>query len=100
MKVVRLNTMNEFEVIENLGVAILKNELKTASIGLIYAMTPSYKAHAIQESIVFVGGTGLEILIQTFGIEVDATEFRETFFAWCNRRKRSVALSSATTSCD
>ena len=85
--------------LEQVGVAILKQELRSAALALLCATTPGYRAQALAESVAFVKGSGLEHVIATFGVEVDPTAFRNTFFAWVSHQQRHhpSALSSAIT---
>ena len=97
MQLAKMGTMWEVGL-EEMGQAILKEHLRTASIALIYAMTPNYRAKQIQESLLFVSSTGLEIVIHTFGLRVDPDALREEFYVWCDhQRRRQCRLSSATT---
>ena len=73
--------------LEAMGKAILKHELKAAAYLLFHATTPAYRASEIAEAMAFVQGSGLEHVIATFGLEVDAGSFREAFFTWCAHRK-------------
>ena len=86
-------------ILERLGTAILKHEFRAAAYALLYTTTPSYRAQEIAEALVFIRGSGLERVIETFALEVDANQFRETFFTWAERQRRhhTSALLSATT---
>ena len=78
-----------------LGLHILTNELRMASRVFLHAVTHAYEAKHIQQSLAFVQGSSLEILMDTYGITLDATRLRETFFEWGAHYQQS-ASSSAT----
>ena len=73
--------------LERMGVAILKHELKAAAYLLFHAATPAYRAQELSEAMVFVQGSGLEHVIATFGLEINADAFREKFFTWASHRQ-------------
>ena len=83
--------------LEQLGVAILKQEFKSAAFALLCATTPGYRAQELADAVTFVRGSGLEHVIATFGLDVNPGTFREVFFNWIEHRQHhhKSALSSA-----
>ena len=86
-RLVRAGTMYEVGL-QEMGLQLIREHLREAAKGLVQATTPAYRAQMIQESILFVRGTGLNMAIETFGIEVDADTFRTTFFEWAAHRRQ------------
>ena len=90
-----------------LGEAILSEHLRAAALILANATTASYghsfhhKEHheRMQESVAFVKGTGLDVVIEQFELDLDPESLREHFFSWASRRRTLQAslLSSPTT---
>ena len=81
--------------LEQVGVAILKQEFKSAAFALLCATTPGYRAQELTDAVTFVRGSGLEHVIATFGLEVDPGTFREVFFNWVERQHHKSASSCA-----
>ena len=88
--------------LEQLGVAILKQEFKSAAFALLCATTPGYRAQELADAVLFVRGSGLEHVIATYGLEVDPGTFREVFFNWVEHQQHhhTSVLSSAITRVD
>lgn len=82
MKILWMNT---------LGMTILRDVLKEASYLFTgsdsrgRALTDSYK-QVCSESLAFVQGTGLEIMMSCYYIAYDGTDLRNNFFTRFNRR--------------
>ena len=85
-------------VLEKIGVAILKRELRDASMALLYATTSSYRAKDIASALEFIRGPGLDQVLQAYEMEVDPEALREAFFTWASHRRHhhTLVLSSAT----
>lgn len=102
MRVAQIGSLSEANLYE-LGISIIREHARAAAVGLIYAMTPAYRAHEICESLAFFRGSGLDMVVQTFGIEIDAETFRETFYTWADHQRHhhsnghGSTRSSATT---
>ena len=81
--------------IQMLGYAIVKSALETAAIGLLGKGTTGYylnmgKRNLVNESIVFVKGTGLNTIIHQYHLEgLDADRLKEDFYEWINRHRKS-----------
>lgn len=85
---VRTGTMLE-QALTILHFSVLKEHLHAAAVAFIQVTTPAYRAKDITESLLFVHGTGLDVLVQSLDDRVDPDTFRETYFAWCARQKKS-----------
>ena len=73
--------------LERLGIEFLKQEVKMASKGLLLAGTPVQLACAIEESIAFLRGSGLDYAVEAYGLQIDPRRFREVFFTWAMHRQ-------------
>ena len=84
----------------DLGVELLKEPLRLAAKAMISTYTPTYQAQAMSQAMVFVHGSGLTHIIQTFGLDdIDPEEFRSVFITWTTRQKKrqmSASLSVIT----
>ena len=78
----------------SLGFSILAEHLRTTANMMIAAYTPSYADHRrqretdVQDSIAFVKGSGLDLLLEALDDRVDPDAFRETFFTWVDYQRR------------
>ncbi len=96
-------TVPFIETVYLMGISVLSEHLHTVASVLINGTRQhSYQATVarrrdyelrqetsrIQESLAFVQGTGLNLIIQEYGFEVDPDEFREGFFNFCDYQKR------------
>ena len=86
-------------VLEKIGVAILKRELRDASMALLYATTPSYRAKDIASALEFIRGPGLDQVLAAYELEVDPQAFREAFFTWASHRRHHHTLVSSSVTC-
>ena len=66
-----------------LGVNILSEALRDAFLVFTSANVNIYDYHAMRQSVLFVQGSGLDKVIQTFGLEYDPGTLREDFFNLC-----------------
>lgn len=80
-------TTNYEQIMERLGTAVLKEELRSAAYAFLHATTPTYRAKELAEAMAFISGSGLNIIIDSFGIDVDPEKFRTTFFNWIDHRR-------------
>ena len=83
--------------LQNLGLALLRQELRTAALAFTKALTASYRAEEIHQSIMFVQGSGFDAMVEVFAIEVNPVQLRSTFFTWATRQSHKLASSSAIT---
>ena len=91
-----------------MGIAVLSEHLKVAAQFIIngtaaiknqdrkwnnraYHSTPSMADY--QESLAFVQGSGLNLVMESYGLEGDPEEFKETFFDWCQYQRRKKSKS-------
>ena len=96
------------EMLYRLGFGLLKKNMKLVAKVMIEgtrALTHGPNYHWARErdkdyefAVGFVQGSGLNLLIESFGLEVDPEVFRETFLDWADyeRRKCKSSLSSPT----
>lgn len=95
----------------SLGVAVLTEHLKAAAKYYLegtrrldphkdksdnYHRT-SYNGK-LRESYAFVTGTGIELIVESYGLEVDATLFKENFFEWIDWQRRMGQSKSSLSS--
>ena len=71
-----------------LGEATLTEAFQLAAQALAFATTSAYRAKQLHEALLFVQGTGLEMTIRTYGLEVNADTLREEFALLCEQFKR------------
>jgi len=84
----------KYEVgLQEFGEAILVDAFRQASKAFLQAMTPTWEAATIAQSVAFVQGSGLETVIRMFSLNLDAETLRETF-TWKLNHVRSLALST------
>lgn len=86
------------ECIYHMGIGVLSEHLRKAAQYFIEGTPVYHGVHAkyknaasqkmFRESIAFVEGTGLNLVIEDYGLEVDPETFRETFFQWIQEKKR------------
>ena len=70
-----------------MGMAVLAEHLRVAGAVLTQAVTGTYQSKQVHESLCFVQGSGLEMTIQLFGLDVDAESLRERFYYWATRQR-------------
>ena len=81
--------------LQQLGQAMVQDSLRWAAVVLAHATTPTYVRsrygeeyhEAMREAIAFLRGSGLEVVIETFGLPLDAQELRHTFYTWCHKQQ-------------
>ena len=86
--VVGIGTFNRV-ALYRLGATILEEELKYAAMAFVHTYTPAYMVEKINQAVVFMTGSGLEMTIETFCLGYDADRIRESFFELCEKRKKS-----------
>ena len=81
--------------LQQLGMAVIMTHLKAAAVILANVGTPSYatlgchkndRHRVLQESVAFVGGSGLETTIEVFNLDLNPQRLRETFYTWAQHR--------------
>lgn len=65
-------------MMNTIGLSIIYAELKRASWAYFL---PNYHPKTSSDSLAFIEGTGLDILVQTYGLMYDAKNLRNTFFS-------------------
>jgi len=82
--------------VQHLGVTLIGDGLRFAFMNLASADTQRFDERAqyalndnITKSMAFVKGSGLEVAIQTFGLQLDADELRRSFYEYCETQRRS-----------
>ena len=71
--------------VQHLGLAVVTESLRWAAFGLTGATTAAHHIERIQEALCFLRGTGLECVLETFGIDLDAETLRGAFEEWVRR---------------
>ena len=91
INLMQVGTFN-LEGAQVLGVNLLSTVLQDAFLVFTSAHLTVYDYHARRQSVLFVQGSGLESVIQDFGLEYDADILRENFFDLCyqNLKKKSA----------
>lgn len=77
--------------LQEMGEAIVKDAFRCAAKAVL-AMTPSWQAQTIAQSVAFVQGSGLETTIELFALSLDPEVLRSTF-TW--KLRHALASSSA-----
>ena len=73
--------------VHRLGVAILEESFRWAAVGMCGATTTRATAKRVQEAVLFLQGTALDVTLETFGLNYQADELRDAFTAWLQQRK-------------
>lgn len=71
---------------QQLGKALITESLRWAAVGLLEQTTTPRQARRVHEAVVFIEGTGLEVALETFGIEMDGSVIRHQFHVWLKQR--------------
>lgn len=79
--------------LHRVGLKIITLELRQAAKAYSHALTNASQALKIEQSLAFLRGTDLDVVIETFSLSLDADRLRDTFFSWA---PRLAPLSSAT----
>lgn len=77
----------------SLGESLIKFAFREASAALWNGAT----SFEVRQSLAFIRGSGLETVIEDYGLALDPDKLRETFYQWGEKLHKSVS-SSATTS--
>ena len=80
--------------LRSLGMDMLREPLRLAAQALISTYTPSYRAESLAQAVAFVRGSGLELVIETFGLSLDPEDLRNTFFSWTLRERKRQSSAS------
>jgi len=93
------------EMLYRLGFGLLKKNMKLAAKVLIEGTRsimrgPNYhwardRDADFEFAVGFIQGSGLNLLIDKFGLEVDPEVFRETFLDWAAYERRKCKASSS-----
>ena len=73
--------------VQHLGMAIITESLRWAAFGCMGATTMPRHVQRIEGARQFDQGSGLELTLDLFGIEMTGDEVRGLFQAWMRRRK-------------
>ena len=78
------------EAFYSIGFSILSKNLKSAYKVLVESTLNATNAvlERGRDSVLFVEGSGLDVCLKGFCLEVDPHEFRETFLGWVELQKR------------
>ena len=76
------------ECAQSLAIDLIRDDFKNAFIFYTSGIIKESSMRAVMNSVLFIRGSGLEATIETFGLNVDAWNLRETFSDWCIYYKR------------
>ena len=79
--------------LRELGEAIVRETFRDAAKVFLHLTTNGREAQAVQESVLFLRGSGLEAVVERFGLPFHLSSLRGTF-EW---KLHQLASSSATT---
>ena len=80
----------------NLGEAIVRDAFRVASHAYLKTNTSKEEDKEIKQSLAFIGGTGLNVLIKTYGLNLDPDTLRVTFTRCIQKIHLSVSSSAIT----
>ena len=69
-----------------LGIAVVTESLRWAAVGLLQESTTPRQAKRVEEAVVFIEGTGLDVWIDAFRLGLRADHVRDQFHAWLKQR--------------
>ena len=75
------------------GLQVVKEHVRMASLALIRLTTSKAHAQEISQSLAFVQGSELNYMLMELGGEVNPEQFRESFYAWCSKRRQRLLKS-------
>ena len=70
-----------------LGIAVITDSLRWAAAGKTHASTATYHVQRIEEAVLFLEGTALDVSLELFGISYHADAVRDAFNAWLKSRQ-------------
>lgn len=86
------------EVMYQFGAAVLAEHLRTVAFFLRNGTSNSLQngrnrmngsvpsQYEITQSVMFINGTGLDLVVEQFGLGINPMEFRETFYGWLEKK--------------
>jgi len=75
-------------LMNTLGLSIITEAMRSASRLFISTKNVGEKKIAeYRESLVYIQGTGLELTMQDYGVQLDAEELRNSFFTTFDQRQ-------------
>ncbi len=95
--IARVGTLYEVGL-QELGEAILRESLRDAAMVFLRCVTSAFEAQIIQDSVLFVQGSGIEATITTFGLPFDAETVKGTFTWKLHRLASSSAITPGASS--
>lgn len=78
------------EAFYSIGFSILSKNLKSAYKVMVETTLNATQGVLSrgQEAVLFIQGSGLDVCLRGFGLEVDPDQFRETFLNWVEFQKK------------
>ena len=73
--------------VQQLGIAVLTEHVRWAAVAMLEQSTTPRQAKRSSESVAFIRGTGLELLLEAFALDLHADRLRETLTLWVTQRK-------------
>lgn len=85
-----------------MGLAILTEHCRTIAKAYLTSQPLSAKRQTdVLQSTLLIQGTGLEAIVENYGLEINPDSFRDTFYGWLTwQAHRQLVLSSATIRAD
>lgn len=75
--------------LQSFGEEVLFDSLKRAAFVFHTTMVNAM----VRENVAFVQGSGLDVIIEIFGLHYDADTLRSTFFRWGQQSQSSCAIT-------
>ena len=76
------------ECVNSLSIALLKVDVENTFLFYTSSNIPRSELREVMNSVLFIRGSGLDAMFDTFGINCDPNTFRETLENWCTYYKR------------
>ena len=93
-------TLNNIQIMYSVGIAVLTEHFRVVSqllicgtpdISLITDKRARYKAkeeiREAQESLVFLEGTGIHVVVEAYNLGMNADQLQDAFFSHCDHAK-------------